>query len=237
MTLHRKVVEEDRRLERGADGAQEALARHRWHWTLDETNPDRVGIREYARAVERSEISVRRMAHGYANWSATGSRRTLTDEIELANLGENSRAAAEAIADVSGRTPTAVRRGSRSEIASTVQAAQEAAVRRGTTIAEEIPRIAKGNARMRDSRERERHERKQNRGEVLARLELRTVTARRNLLAVLVDLRDAKLDDELVDLVTVALDDLRAILDLIDAAVVGRVAVDWDAELSKLGAS
>ena len=36
-TLPQSVVEEDRRLESSAESASEALAKHRWHWTLDES--------------------------------------------------------------------------------------------------------------------------------------------------------------------------------------------------------
>lgn len=46
-----EAVTEDRQLETTLQHAMEALARHRWHWTMDETNPQRVRSDEYAAAV------------------------------------------------------------------------------------------------------------------------------------------------------------------------------------------
>ena len=45
--LPESVIKEDRRLSRGA----EELCKLRWHWTLDESNPQRISMREYARQV------------------------------------------------------------------------------------------------------------------------------------------------------------------------------------------
>jgi hypothetical protein len=53
--LLQEAIAQDRRLEHSSDSSARALIRHRWHWTLDESNPDRVGIREYARRVMRDQ--------------------------------------------------------------------------------------------------------------------------------------------------------------------------------------
>ena len=46
--------------------ASEELARHRWHWTLDESNPDRVSFSEYAAGVGRHKSQIQSFARGYA---------------------------------------------------------------------------------------------------------------------------------------------------------------------------
>jgi hypothetical protein len=50
-TLPGKVATQDKRLQAEAKSAGEKLGQLRWHWTLDETNPERVTFRAYARSV------------------------------------------------------------------------------------------------------------------------------------------------------------------------------------------
>ena len=59
-------VARDHELEAAHEKTSEALAKHRWHWTLDESNPERLTIQEYARRVVRGRASIHRMAYGYA---------------------------------------------------------------------------------------------------------------------------------------------------------------------------
>jgi len=68
-----------RALEKSAESASEQLAKHRWHWTLDETNPERVSLRAYARDVGRAESIVRKYANSYADWTAHPDVRTLPE--------------------------------------------------------------------------------------------------------------------------------------------------------------
>ena len=87
VNLPAEVVETDHRLDMAASKTREALAKHRWHWTLDETNPDRVSIRNYADAVGRHETVVRRHANGYAEWILRGPdpARSLNESIQRGN--------------------------------------------------------------------------------------------------------------------------------------------------------
>lgn len=102
-TLPAAVVAEDQQLEGEAERSREGLARHRWHWTLDETNPDRVPAREYARSVGRSKNTVLNMVNGYAAWAGRGAPPTeLADELERAKLSGDRLAATEAVAEAAG---------------------------------------------------------------------------------------------------------------------------------------
>jgi hypothetical protein len=77
------VINEDFMLEGQVSGVTEKLAQLRWHWTLDESNPEAVGVREYARQVGRNDSVIHRMARGYANWVLDASS-TFADHMALA---------------------------------------------------------------------------------------------------------------------------------------------------------
>lgn len=73
--MNTDAVTEDHRLEAVAalaNSATEQLAYHRWHWTMDPTNPDRLSCHEYARRAGRSQKAVWKMATGYATWISEG---------------------------------------------------------------------------------------------------------------------------------------------------------------------
>jgi hypothetical protein len=88
--LPSNVIATDRRLDENATRASEDLARHRWHWTLDESNPDRVSIRAYARNVGRSDLTIGAQVKGYAASAARGT--PLNEEIERARMGGETEA-------------------------------------------------------------------------------------------------------------------------------------------------
>ena len=113
----------------------------------------------------------------------------------------------------------------------TLTAAQEAAERRGSSVADELPRVAQAHERARQAAAKDRP----TQGVLYARLELRLGTAQRALLNVLDQARNADLDDEMMQLLTHTLGNLRALLGLIDVAVAGRTDIDWNGKLSKLG--
>ena len=56
------IVLQDQELEAQRDDASASLAKLRWQWTLDESNPKRVSIRSYAEQVGRAEKTIRSMA-------------------------------------------------------------------------------------------------------------------------------------------------------------------------------
>lgn len=97
--LPAEVVAEDSRLETAANKANEALAKHRWHWTLDESNPDRVSMREYARAVSRDHKTIRGYVNGYAEWAGAAGSPTLNECIERARMSADQETYTEAVAE------------------------------------------------------------------------------------------------------------------------------------------
>lgn len=88
--LSPQVIAADRRLDDNAKRASEDLAKHRWHWTLDESNPDRVSIRAYARAVGRHHRTISVQANGFSAWVAQPAAPP-SEHIERAGIGIDDR--------------------------------------------------------------------------------------------------------------------------------------------------
>ncbi len=79
--LAAEVITTDHQLEQIADRASGQLARHRWHWTLDESNPARVSVGEYAKAVGRAYSTIRVMALGFESHSQNDDASSLDEHI------------------------------------------------------------------------------------------------------------------------------------------------------------
>lgn len=65
MNLPPEVIQEDRDLQEVERSASEQLIRLRWHWTMDQSNPGRVSVAEYAQQVGVNQSTVYRSANGY----------------------------------------------------------------------------------------------------------------------------------------------------------------------------
>lgn len=229
------VITEDHRLDQAATSAQEALADLRWHWTLDETNPDRVSFRRYAEAVGRSDRAIGNMARGYAMWTEGGANdivrtRSLTDCIELAKLGEESRAATEATAEAMGLSVGNVASAHRDKVKETIRAAHEAAERRGTSVEEEMPRVARLHEDARQARARDKVPRSRR----YVQIEGHLSAAKDRLRQALDAAHDVDLEGEEVDLIVDMLHQVAATLRLLDARFTGDSGTDWDAEKDRL---
>ena len=74
--LPSEVVEKDKQLDGEIARKVGELMELRWHWTLDETNPDRVTVAAYGRAVGRARQVISRDAIAWARWLADQSKRT-----------------------------------------------------------------------------------------------------------------------------------------------------------------
>jgi hypothetical protein len=84
------AIQKDHELEGRAERSSEALAKHRWHWTLDPSNPGKVSQREYARAVGRSQTTVSHYAQGHQLYverliGPANRQLSITDAIRLAS--------------------------------------------------------------------------------------------------------------------------------------------------------
>ncbi len=234
MTLDVSIVEEDHRLEQAADTSHEALAHHRWHHTLDETNPDRVSINAYAKAVARNESTMRRVVKGYAAWRSGGTGRTLNEEIRMASRSVEVQAATQAVAEAKGTTLGAAERGHRDEIRRVRDTARERAEQRGTTVTDEIPTVAAEREKTRRSNKRLQDERSKRLDARFVEVERHLLESKRRVLRALQVARDIEWTDEHRELITETVGDTRAVLDLLELHVAGTVEIDWDADLKGL---
>jgi hypothetical protein len=63
--IPQEVIAEDRQLQADGNKISERTMWLRWHWTLDESNPDRVSFSEYARQVGLGPTIIANSANGY----------------------------------------------------------------------------------------------------------------------------------------------------------------------------
>jgi hypothetical protein len=233
------VVERDRTLQKATDD----LAKLRWHWTLDESNPDRVSFREYARQVGVAWNSISYMANGYAEFIKSdvhgtahtpGQPQTVSDHIELAKMGGERQDAVKAIAKATGASVTNVASNKREEVDAVLSTARERALDRGTTVQHETERAAEWRAKARKAAERETDERKARSTMRFVEIEGHIGAAMQRLRKVLEAAEGVQFADEEKELVVESLAKLRALLNLIDMRIAGETSIDWDAELERL---
>jgi hypothetical protein len=94
------VIATDHRLETAVNRSSEALAKHRWHWTRDESNPARVSMREYAKAINRGYKTVHSYAKGYELWSDPKAGITITEAVIRADMSAEREEIVRAVAHV-----------------------------------------------------------------------------------------------------------------------------------------
>lgn len=225
-----EVIRTDHNLEQVAGKASEQLARHRWHWTLDESNPQRVSIREYARQVGRSYPVI----HQYA-YAAAGDRASpINERLHRANMSAETQAATEAVAKARGQAFATAHQHRTSEVRRVREIARQRAEERGTSVEAEAPKVAETIVR---------HERAEHAAEAARRersdirfieMEGYLVKAKRELLRALKLAPAVPWDDESRQLLSETVGNVRALLALIDSALSGTSGVDWDAELAKV---
>lgn len=234
LMLPKGVVAEDVRLTKQADDIGAALAAHRWHWTLDESNPKRVTFAQYARETGPDESVIRAYAHAHEMFVQPGTGRTFNDCYELAKMGTETAVVTEAIAKQRGISVQQVRKTRPEEVRRVREVAREYAEKRGTSVEEEAPRFAELVDRVqRIDRENEEKRRKRHSFAWI------TVTgtlgkARRNLAQALKEIEGVEFTDEEVELLTDSIDKVKAVIGLIEMRLTGEADVDWDAELAKL---
>lgn len=231
-----EVVATDHNLEKTATKASEALARHRWHWTLDESNPNRVSIRAYARAVGRSDSTVGPMVSGYAAWSsgARASAGSLPEAIERAGMSAERETVVEAVAQARGLGFKRVRESRPDEVKRVREMARERAERHGTTIEEEAPKVAEWIVKAEVADRNRTEERKQRLGLRFVEMEGHLAAAKRRLTDALNLAHQVPWGTEERELLSHTVNNIKALLALIDTALGGVADVDWDAELAKL---
>ena len=243
-TIPQNVVAKDHELEGRSDRASEALAKHRWHWTLDESNPQRVSPREYAKVVGRAHVTIFRHAKGYALYTERMSVRpgatvggfTIQDAIRLAELKVEDQEFAEAIAQGSGKSVAQVARGdNRHKMHAIVGQAKDRAERRGTNAVDEARDLAEQHRKTREMDAEHRKSRAKARTFRYIGIEGDLASAKRKLLNALKDAEGVDFSEEELDLIRDSIAQVRAVLNLLDLRMSGDPNVDWDAEFEKIG--
>lgn len=231
--LPARVVAEDKRLDRAATSASEELARLRWHWTLDESNPERVSLSEYARAVGRARSIISRDANAYV-LLRRGTATALTDARERANMGAETEAATEAVANARGVSMQQARKARPTEVKRVRDMARERVEQQGGTIEEQAEKAADWIVRSEKAERRRTADRNERLGLRFVELEAHLEAARRRLGEALEVARAVDWEDEHQELLRHTLGQVKALLTLIDVALAGVADVDWDAELAAL---
>jgi len=85
-----EVISQDADLESAIERDTAALAELRWHWTLNDSNPNRVTISEYARQVGRVKSTISTMVNGYAASLDDKTRSTRRTRPESESRGSSS---------------------------------------------------------------------------------------------------------------------------------------------------
>lgn len=242
--LPAEVIREDRDLEQSMESASEALAHLRWHWTLDESNPERVSLRAYGRAVGRHHATVRSFAAGYAHWIARSGEdhHHLQTFIAQANMATDRRIVVEAVAeahDISVNSASALRRPELKEVRNAVIDEAEKREERGLDFSAEerqdyARKVAEQKRIAREREERERIERQHKQGAQFIQADAHLSKARRELREALGLVQETEFSEEEVELLTREQAAIQGILGLIGSALQGDSGTDWDAELAAL---
>ena len=242
MTLPTEAVTTDHRLETTAERASGELAKHRWHWTLDESNPDRVGIREYARQVGRHQSTVHRHASGYAAALAvsrpdeTPEPAAIAEAVTKAAMGAETAAAAEAVAQARGTSLANAQRGRHTDETRRVrEVARQLAEERGTSVEEEAPKVAETIVRAEKAEHAVQAERAAHADMRFFEMERYLISAKRELMRAVKLAPQVPWDEEHREMLTETVANVKALLGMLDSAIAGISGTDWDAELAKLG--
>jgi hypothetical protein len=242
--LPESVVRADRELEASVEEASEALAKLRWQWTLDESNPERISFSAYSRQVKRHHSLITRYARGYAIFiqGREGAVATIAECVELAAHGTESQAVLEAVAESNNITPQTARRWHREEVKDVRGAiVRESEKREEKGIPfpveereEHAKRIAQMKKTTREREERERIEQAKKHTAVFMSVDSRLSTARQEVKKAITELTDVEFSDEEVELLEREYEAVQGMLRLFGKALTGDSGTDWDAELADL---
>ena len=245
--LPAKVVSEDKRLDNTAKKAGEALGELRWHWTLNEDNPNRVSFAEYARQVGRSSATIEKYAKAYAKVQSTPPGVDFQDAVATASYGEDRAAAVEAYAKAAGISMGSVRRGATPDHAAAVNRVQEIAQRRaednGTSVAKEAKAAAEhvikhrsedlAAAKARADQANRFRDKQQHTLEWISATGALNY-ARKSIKEAISHIDGVQFDDEEAETLRQEFARLEAAVKWARLYVTGKADVDWDVELAKL---
>jgi hypothetical protein len=230
-----QAIEKDRELEAAASQTTLELARHRWHWTLDESNPDRVSFGQWAERVHRHKSVIAAMVNGYAVFLKEDDI-SLGEAMARAMTGAEQTEVVEAVAAATGKSFQNIVKNN-AQLAKSVRiAATERAERKGTTMSDELPQAAKAVVAAKKAAEDERKAKRAGKSSQLLALEGHLASAQLSLKYALRDTDPDLLGEPEREYLHTVIGRLRTMLDLVDLkATNSTTETDWDAELAKLG--
>ncbi len=232
--LPAEVVQEDTDLETRIERMSNRLAKLRWHWTLDESNPDCVTVAQYAREVGRAHNTIKKYAHGYGLFQLHGGVQSIHESIERAAMGVETEVATEAVASARDLSFGHTRKKRGTEVRRVREIARQRAEDKGTTVEEEAPKAAEQIVRVEKAGKQISAERKEKLGLRFVEMEGKLDKVKRELVDAVRLAQEIGWGDEEVELLQHDLANIKSLLHLIDMALVGSADVDWDTELSKL---
>lgn len=236
-----RVIRKDHELEAEATTSTEALAKHRWHQTLDPKGPQ-YGFRAYADAVGRSEKAIRTAANGYVAFIAAATNAepgtappTIQDSIRLAHQSGEQQEFTKAIAEGLQEPVARIARGDNLVRPVIIDQARQRAERKGTDPVDEARKIAVNRRKTKEMDAKHVKEKAEAHGIRYIEIEGDLASAKRILTRALTTAQNVKFTDEEMGLLRDTINNIKALLDLIDVRMAGNPDIDWDAELVGFG--
>lgn len=228
------IVNEDSSLEKATEKSQKALAELRWHWTLDESNPDRVSLREYGRGVGRAVSTISKYAKGYDAWVFAPSEQqdSISDTIVKASMSVEKAVVVEALADATG---TSIDHASkRRDLSAAVAQTHDLADRKQITFDDAATEIGERARKLKVHAAKKKKTKKDRRTMQWIRIEGKLAQSSRLLKESLREAEGVDFTDEEMELIRHSIEQIRSLLTLIDLRMAGTPDIDWDAELANM---
>jgi hypothetical protein len=241
VSLPAVVVEQDHKLAKSA----EELMKHRFHWTLDENNPNRIGFTDYARQVGVDEKRIRTDAKAWVKYLAAsadpisrakpGAPQTPDDFKELENVGEEAEKASIALAKAYGTSPGNVAKHMKKKVKKVVTTARGRAAKKGTTIAYEIRVAAKTLVQHEKDVEKEKEDHKAAHSDAFIDFEGDAAAVMLKMKKMIKSGKGLEFDEEESELILETLGRLQDVLNLLKLAFSAEALdVDWDMEFQRI---
>lgn len=245
MTDLAQIIETDRRLESEYGRAGEALAQHRWHWTLDGSNPEpRYDFATYGRMVGKTGQTIGQMVQAYVEAKDNPSL-DLQTTLQLQHVKSGDRAIVQAVAEATGTSVVNTRQHHREDVNRVRNTIAERRETEGAAFTPEreeqvVTDMARSIAAERKAAKASREQRRKSTPLSVLVVEGDLEKARLALTKALEDshaLDLGDLDQALLDGLREAIDKITALANLVQTALTGAApdGIDWDAELAKIG--
>lgn len=220
-----KIKARDRELEARHNKAQVELCNHRWHWTLDDNNDERMSMRAYARLVGRSSKAIQKHAKGYQLWMESGDVEvaTLSDCIARASMGAETEAATEAFAAANDTTFHNAATHHRREVRAVVEHAREKAEETGERVEDVIHSVAARSAQTNRNR-REAEDRRKKEPNQWFPISIKIDNADTNISRALEMIEGVEFDDEEKEILAESIDELSLKLDNLRLGITGELS-------------